>query len=87
VKTRLKWHSVWIVLIGGSLSLIGCHGKPLPPATDYSRGCYLGMVPPSQLEQVQTWAPAARVGDMLLSPECDAEETESQLNEIRRNTR
>jgi len=87
VATLWRVLSVWIVLTGGMQSLSGCATKLPPPDLTDARGCYVGMVPRSQLVQVQVWAPRAQAGDLLITPACDAAETEQMLNDIRRRTR
>jgi hypothetical protein len=78
---------LWTGLIGGMLSCAGCGTKLPPNAPVEGRACFLGAVPPSQVEQVQVWAPTARISDLLINPYCDDEETRRLLNEIRRDTR
>lgn len=68
-------------------SLTGCAAKLPLNALEQGRSCILGAVPPSQVEQVQAWAPAAQRGDFLLNPACDAADMLEILNEVRRNTR
>lgn len=66
---------------------IGCRSVVPEDALEQGRSCFLGVVPPSQVEQVQVWAPAAQKGDYLLNPACDDADTMAMLNNIRRNTR
>lgn len=84
---RTKWLMPWIVLAGGALSCVACTTKLPANATEQGRSCLLGVVPRSQVEQVQVWAPAAQRGDFLMNPACDTADTERLLNDIRRDTR
>lgn len=69
------------------LLLAGCATKLPANTLEQGRSCILGVVPPSQVDQVQVWAESAQVGDMLMNLWCDAREIESALNEVRRLTR
>lgn len=75
------------ILTLGLLSVSACQTNPPPNALEEGRSCYLGVVPPSQVEQVQVWAASAQAGDYLLNPACDAADMLRVLTETRRNTR
>jgi hypothetical protein len=68
-------------------SFAGCQTKLPPNDPIEGRPCILGVVPPSQVDQVRVWAEGAHSGDLLVSPACDEVDVTRLLNEIRRNTR
>lgn len=82
----MRYVAALTVMVLG-LVVIGCKSGLPPNALEEGRSCILGIVPPSQVEQVQVWAPSAQVHDYLLNPSCDEAEMTRSLNEIRRDTR
>lgn len=71
-----------LLLIGGTLSFAACATK-LPPKALDGRECVQGVVGPLSLEAVRLWAPQARVGDRLITADCDRQQGEDTLNDVR----
>jgi hypothetical protein len=71
------------LLIFGTVSLNGCTVK-LPPNGADGRPCYLGIVTEATLSITRQLASDAKVGDLLISRQCDDSQTEEILNDVRR---
>lgn len=66
--------------------MTNCMPKLEPNPID-DRGCYVGVLPASEVEAVRRWAPRAEAGDRLLTAFCDRTKDRSRLNDLQRMTR
>lgn len=87
METTTRRGSISLLLMAGLLSCAGCQSKPPLSTSPDGRGCYLGLLAGIDVPSVRAWAPDAQAGDLLVNASCDADQTERELNHIRRNTR